>query len=60
MSISLISLSKATLTIRFFTLIHYGVYPDAAAMCLILLGAVALAGTITGWTVFGLCRPREA
>jgi iron(III) transport system permease protein len=34
---------RATLSIRFFTLIHYGVYPDAAGICLILLGIVGLA-----------------
>lgn len=32
----------ATLSIRFFTLIHYGVYPDAAGICLILLFMVGL------------------
>lgn len=31
-----------TLTTRFFTLIHYGVYPDAAGLCLLLLGLVCL------------------
>jgi len=32
---------KATLSVRFFTLIHYGVYPDAAGICLLLMGFVA-------------------
>ena len=31
-----------TLTVRFFTLIHYGVYPDAAGLCLLLLALVGL------------------
>ncbi len=35
---------RATLTLRFFTLIHYGVYPDAAGICLILLAVVGIAG----------------
>lgn len=35
---------QASLTLRFFTLIHYGVYPDVAGMCLILLAIVGLAG----------------
>ena len=33
---------KSTLGIRFFTLIHYGVYPDAAAVCVILMSIVAV------------------
>ena len=37
--------SQQTITIRFFTLIHYGVYPDAAAICLILLATVAITTT---------------
>lgn len=32
----------STLSLRFFTLIHFGVYPDAAGLCLILLGCVSL------------------
>ena len=35
-----------TLTTRFFTLIHYGVYPDAAGVCLILVGMVGLPAAI--------------
>ncbi|MBA4387441.1 MAG: hypothetical protein C0404_05630 [Verrucomicrobia bacterium] len=35
---------RATLSTRFFTLIHYGVYPDAAGICLFLIGIVALVG----------------
>jgi iron(III) transport system permease protein len=31
-----------TLTVRFFTLIHYGVYPSVAAMCLMLLTVAAV------------------
>lgn len=37
---------RATLSTRFFTLIHYGVYPDAAGICLILMGLVGLAAAI--------------
>ena len=33
-----------TLSIRFFTLVHYGVYPNIAAMCLMLLAGVLLPG----------------
>jgi iron(III) transport system permease protein len=35
-----------TLSTRFFTLIHYGVYPDAAGICLILLAIAALAAAL--------------
>ena len=35
-----------TLTIRFFTLVHYGIYADAAAICLILAGIVVLLSTV--------------
>jgi iron(III) transport system permease protein len=34
---------RTTLSIRFFTLIHYGVYPDAAGICLVLAALVAAA-----------------
>jgi iron(III) transport system permease protein len=34
---------QSTLSLRFFTLIHYGVYPDAASICLVLMGSVILA-----------------
>ena len=37
-----------TLTIHFFTLIHYGVYADAAAICLILTAAVVLPAAVLG------------
>lgn len=40
---------RATLTIRFFTLIHYGVYPDAAAACLLLLAIVGIAAALMIW-----------
>ena len=33
---------STTLSVRFFTLIHYGVYPDAAGISLLLLALVAL------------------
>ena len=36
----------STLTLRFFTLIHYGVYPDAAGICLTLLGIVCAAAVL--------------
>jgi iron(III) transport system permease protein len=45
---------QATLSIRFFTLIHYGVYPDAAGICLILLGIVGLSALVIAgmsWTM---------
>ncbi len=45
---------QATLSIRFFTLIHYGVYPDAAGICLILLGIVGLSAlviTVMSWAM---------
>ena len=42
-----------TLTIRFFTLIHYGVYPDAAGLCLLLLTLVGLPAALLAW----LARP---
>lgn len=38
----------STLTIRFFTLIHYGVYPDAAGICLILILIVSAATLAMG------------
>ncbi len=33
------------LSVRFFTLVHYGVYPSFAAMCLMLLAAVLIPAT---------------
>jgi iron(III) transport system permease protein len=38
-----------TLTVRFFTLIHYGVYPSVAAMCLMLLTVAAIPAGIIAW-----------
>jgi iron(III) transport system permease protein len=33
---------QITMTVRFFSLIHYGLYPDAAVLCLLLLALLAL------------------
>ncbi|MEW6358597.1 MAG: hypothetical protein AB1696_19840 [Planctomycetota bacterium] len=47
---------RTTLTIRFFTLIHYGLYPDAAGICLLLLGAVILPAVLLAmllWRMLG-------
>ena len=49
---------RSTLTARFFTLIHYGVYPDAAGICLILLGIVALAASGMGLLLWPSMRQR--
>lgn len=46
----------STLSIRFFTLIHYGVYPDAAGLCLILLCCVGLAAFFLAWMARPLFR----
>lgn len=43
---------RSTLSVRFFNLIHCGVYPDAAGICLILLalaGLAALAASALLW-----------
>lgn len=49
---------RTTLTIRFFTLIHYGLYPDAAGICLILLGIVILPMILMAMLIWGTLRNR--
>jgi iron(III) transport system permease protein len=49
---------RTTLSIRFFTLIHYGVYPDAAGICLILLLMVGAAGAGIAAIVWPAVRRR--
>lgn len=46
----------STLSLRFFTLIHFGVYPDAAGLCLILLGCVGMAAALLAWMARPLFR----
>lgn len=46
------------LSIRFFTLIHYGVYPDAAGICLILLLGVVLPGAAAAFLLWRALRER--
>lgn len=36
-SVLVVPPGATTVTVRFFTLIHYGLYPDAASMCLLVL-----------------------
>ncbi len=49
---------QSTLTIRFFTLIHYGVYSNVAGLCLIVLGVVILPGALLSWLLWRLLRRR--
>jgi len=51
---------RTTLTIRFLTLIHYGVYPDAAGICLLLLAVVAVAALGIGGLLWPAMKDRFA
>lgn len=51
---------KATLSIRFFTLIHYGVYPDAAGICLLLLVLLGLAAVVIATVLWPILARRMA
>lgn len=51
---------QATLSIRFFTLIHYGVYPDAAGICLILLAIVALCASVIAVMSWAMLKEKVA
>jgi iron(III) transport system permease protein len=51
---------QATLSLRFFTLIHYGVYPDAAGICLILLGIVSVAAAGIAALIWPVASERMA
>jgi len=49
---------RATLSTRFFTLIHCGVYPDAAGICLILMGIIGVAAAIMAGFLWPRLRSR--
>jgi iron(III) transport system permease protein len=51
---------RTTLTIHFFTLIHYGVYADAAAICLILAGLVVALSALVVISIDGIGSLRKA
>jgi ABC-type Fe3+ transport system permease subunit len=47
-----------TVTMRFFTLIHYQVYADSAGLCLIVLGTTLLPTLALAWLLWGDLRRR--
>ena len=49
-TVLVVSPGTTTLTIHFFTLIHYGVYSDAAAICLTLAATVILVSLVAAAT----------
>ena len=59
-SVLVVPAGTTTLTVRFFTEIHYGLYRHAAGMCVILLGVVILPGAALAALLWRALRSRLA